>query len=575
MSKKGKPAGVGMTPSETELGRFLRRCRLKLGLRQSQVAGLAGIKQNEYSNLETGKFKYLKSKQIEDLAKVLKCDQSELKAVAPLKDESKTELAKLIHSRREQLGLTLEDFAERMGVSLAYAKNYLEGRCQTIGYSSLKSLAKVLKFKKAYLSKFLGYPGKQTKSVFGQLVRSGRKKRGISAVELSEELGVEREFISQIELGKYKPRWDNDIIKWLAEALDLDVSELQAAAKQEEELEQGLTETGVDQPEEGRVSVMEMATAEDRGAPIGSIQRIPRNKIRRYEGQPRTWFDPEKLAELAASIEEIGQRTPILVKRVFGDPEHDYELMDGERRWLACGIAGIETMDALVKQPKDSDEQFLISVVANFGGEDHTPLETAKAIDRLRNTKWMQRFSASERVVRIAKICAKSNTWVYQHLALLRLDPKVQEMMAPEIPKSERLDHSVALYISSLYPELQVEIAQEVVQKELKVTEARFYARKVAERLGMQPGIAKKSRKPSEDYRILRRFTANLQKESKMFLEMSRDHIESIFKMRALSQRIELAQGIKQGIIQLNKLLSVLLEGQVLAKGGDQLESTQ
>lgn len=225
----------------------------------------------------------------------------------------------------------------------------------------------------------------------------------------------------------------------------------------------------MDSKERARAKVVPL-----RSFSVERVERIPRVKIRRFEGQPRTFFDPGELAELAASIEEVGQQTPILVKRMSGDQKHDYELIDGERRWLACGMIGVETMLALIKEPRDSEDQFLSSVVANFGRVGHTPLETAKAIERLRASKQMQRYSAGEQVERIAKICARSTPWVYQHLALLRLDPKVQAMLEPSVPKDKRLDLSIALYLTSLHTELQLEIAEEVVRKGLKLKEAAF-----------------------------------------------------------------------------------------------------
>ncbi|MBI2003658.1 MAG: ParB/RepB/Spo0J family partition protein [Parcubacteria group bacterium] len=309
----------------------------------------------------------------------------------------------------------------------------------------------------------------------------------------------------------------------------------------------------MDSKERARAEVVPL-----RSSSVERVERIPRVKIRRFEGQPRTFFDPGELSELAASIEEVGQQTPILVKRVSGDQKHDYELIDGERRWLACGMVGVETLLALVKEPRDSEDQFLGSVVANFGRVGHTPLETAKAIERLRASKQMQRYSAGEQVERIAKICARSAPWVYQHLALLRLDPKVQAMMEPSVPKDKRLDISIALYLTSLHTELQLEIAEEVVRKGLKLKEARFHARKVAQRVGIQAGVAKRGRRPHDDYRILQRFAVSFLKEARMFLEMSPDYFENMFKKRDPKERATLIQDFEQGIAQLKKLRDVL-----------------
>ena len=90
-----------------------------------------------------------------------------------------------------------------------------------------------------------------------------------------------------------------------------------------------------------------MANAQRQAQLLGSsgvsqVRRIPRNQIRRFPDQPRSYFDAKDMGDLAASIEEIGQQTPIVVKAITGDPKHGFELVDGERRWIACGMAGGE-----------------------------------------------------------------------------------------------------------------------------------------------------------------------------------------------------------------------------------------
>ncbi|TSC53969.1 MAG: hypothetical protein LiPW31_271 [Microgenomates group bacterium LiPW_31] len=232
MLKEHQFLGVGMTPSKTELGRLLRTRRFGLGLTQAQVAKLSGIRQNYYSGLETGKRIYLMAKTLEGLAKAFRCDPAEFENFIPQraepKTEPRTELARLIHSRREQLGLTLQDFAERMGVSHYYAKYFLEGKCRSIGYGTLKSLAKVLQLETASLSKFLAAIRKQTNSRLGQLVRSRRRELGLSTIELAKELRVSRQLVTQIELGQCPLNRNDVMIGRLAKVLKLDVTELQA-----------------------------------------------------------------------------------------------------------------------------------------------------------------------------------------------------------------------------------------------------------------------------------------------------------------------------------------------------------
>src|SRR3989344_4473939 len=100
--KKSQPAGVGMTPSKTELGKFIRERRLELNMRQITLAKRAGLAQNLFSMYEIGTRKYLNEKQLIGLAKALHVEVEELRKRMPVKpgSELKTELGKLIRSRR-------------------------------------------------------------------------------------------------------------------------------------------------------------------------------------------------------------------------------------------------------------------------------------------------------------------------------------------------------------------------------------------------------------------------------------------------------------------------------------------
>jgi len=80
---KTQQLGKNMSPSKTKLGKFLRKCRIKLGLRQVEVGRLSMVKQSDYSHFETGRSKYLNPKQIKGLAKTLKCQEVELEILVP------------------------------------------------------------------------------------------------------------------------------------------------------------------------------------------------------------------------------------------------------------------------------------------------------------------------------------------------------------------------------------------------------------------------------------------------------------------------------------------------------------
>jgi len=87
----------------------------------------------------------------------------------------------------------------------------------------------------------------------------------------------------------------------------------------------------------------ELRTVEPRQ---GEIQHVALDKIVRNPAQPRTQFDPATITELASSIRERGVLQPVLVRPSGGA----FQIVAGERRFLAAREAGLETIPAIVRQ---------------------------------------------------------------------------------------------------------------------------------------------------------------------------------------------------------------------------------
>jgi len=105
----------------------------------------------------------------------------------------------------------------------------------------------------------------------------------------------------------------------------------------------------------------------------GKPREIPLAEIERSPFQTRTRFDEVQLAELAASIASTGVVQPILVRPL---PHGRFQLIAGERRWLASQRAGKETIPAIVRQV--SDEQAMeMTIVENLQRSDLNPMEQA------------------------------------------------------------------------------------------------------------------------------------------------------------------------------------------------------
>ena len=228
------------------------------------------------------------------------------------------------------------------------------------------------------------------------------------------------------------------------------------------------------------VNVIEMATSkrrEDSGERI-----LPVSCIKPWPDQPRKFFSKTSIRNLAASINEVGQKVPIHVQVDPNDSE-SFLIVDGERRWRASKSLNRKTMRAIVLPPSSDDDRFIQSVVSNFGSEKHTPFETALALARI--------YAAGNHTInQIAAMFTKSDVWVYQHLSLTKLDAKVVAMMDFDIPFKRRLKSAIALLLVTLPKDLQFEIAAEITAKQMSTIDARHHVLKKAVEHGHTVGTA-------------------------------------------------------------------------------------
>jgi ParB family chromosome partitioning protein len=149
------------------------------------------------------------------------------------------------------------------------------------------------------------------------------------------------------------------------------------------------------------------------------LLEVPIDSVSPNPNQPRVHFDEESLAELAASIHEIGVLQPVLA-RDMGDGT--YQLVAGERRWRAARRAGLVTIPAIVRRTDDlsSVEQALVE---NLHRQDLTPLEEAAAYQQLIEDFGLTHEQVSSRV-------GKSRSTITNMLRLLSLPPIIQHLLA-------------------------------------------------------------------------------------------------------------------------------------------------
>lgn len=153
-----------------------------------------------------------------------------------------------------------------------------------------------------------------------------------------------------------------------------------------------------------------------------TIRTIAIEKIHRNERQPREYFDPTALQELADSIARYGLISPIEVRR--DQEKGGYEIVSGERRWRAHQLAGLTQIKASIVDDKlatDTLEMFKRSVSENINRADMTPLEEARAFRRILDEE------DGSTPADVAKEFGKSVQFVNLRLALLNLTEEVQK----------------------------------------------------------------------------------------------------------------------------------------------------
>jgi ParB family chromosome partitioning protein len=140
-----------------------------------------------------------------------------------------------------------------------------------------------------------------------------------------------------------------------------------------------------------------------------SIGNIVRNKF-----QPRNYFDEKKIEELSQSIKKNGIIQPIAVRL---DEKGEYEIIAGERRWLAAQKAGLHEVPVVVHKLDDT-QSLELAIIENIQREDLNSVEEAKGYDRL-----MKEFNYDHE--KLSEFMGKSRSHISNTLRLLTLPAEV------------------------------------------------------------------------------------------------------------------------------------------------------
>ena len=146
------------------------------------------------------------------------------------------------------------------------------------------------------------------------------------------------------------------------------------------------------------------------------INKLLLSEIIPNKYQPRKNFDENNLEDLSNSIKERGVIQPIIV-RVSNSDNSKYEIIAGERRWLAARKAGLHDIPVVVTEADDL-KSLEFAIVENVQRHDLNPLEEAQGYKRLINE-----FSYDQE--KVSKFIGKSRSYITNSLRLLNLPSEV------------------------------------------------------------------------------------------------------------------------------------------------------
>lgn len=247
------------------------------------------------------------------------------------------------------------------------------------------------------------------------------------------------------------------------------------------------------------------------------LSNIAIDKLVRGQFQPRSEINPATLTELTESIKSQGVIQPIIVRQL-GDK---YEIIAGERRFRAAKLAGLTQLPAIIR-PMSDEIALAIGLIENIQREALTPLEEAKALDKL-----IKEFRMTH--AKVSEVVGRSRSSVSNLIRLLQLSSGVKQLLN----NSEiEMGHGRALL--SLAENDQLRIAKEVVAKSLSVRQTEQLVKRTLTPVRTTPKIVTNKALSQELSKTLgRHTTVKLDENNKGKITLafaSQEELDSIIK---------------------------------------------
>ena len=225
--------------------------------------------------------------------------------------------------------------------------------------------------------------------------------------------------------------------------------------------------------------------APEAGDASSGLMEVPVNAVGPNPKQPRTRFDDDTIAALAASIREVGILQPLVVRRA-GDGR--YELIAGERRLRAAKAAGLASVPIVLRDSEDAD-LLREALIENIHREDLNPIEQAEAFRALLDELGLKQEELADRV-------GVSRSHIANTIRLLALPLDVQQLLADDkitagharaVLSLGDKDAMSSLAIRIAAEDLSVRQTEDVVRRFVEAPEQAAEKKRVAESITEQP----------------------------------------------------------------------------------------
>ncbi|MDC6447459.1 ParB/RepB/Spo0J family partition protein [Alphaproteobacteria bacterium] len=146
--------------------------------------------------------------------------------------------------------------------------------------------------------------------------------------------------------------------------------------------------------------------------------KIDISKISPNKNQPRKNFEEKELQELSTSIKNQGLIQPIVVREITNE---SYEIIAGERRWRACQLAGLHSVDCMIISVAE-ESVYELALIENIQRENLNTIEEARAYKKLIQLNNLKNED-------FAKKIGKSSSHISNLIRILELDDEIQQMI--------------------------------------------------------------------------------------------------------------------------------------------------